>query len=207
MFNHSPRFRVANILLLSATALSPCFSAVAQSDVERDEYERESTDRDAYRTFDDYSYGPKVGDWEVTLAGGGTSDNDFENNVLNLNLDASTYFRTDLSWGIRQGVTVADTPAGSSYNGTTSVFGQYHFGAADSRLRPFVGARLGYLYGDDTEDSFIAGPEAGLRYYVKPEAFLFGRVNYDFLFESGDDASDQFDDGRFVYTVGVGFTF
>ena len=204
MFNTPSPFRVAPALFLSATAMLPCFSAAAQTEVEVEEYERESIEIDAY---DPYAYGPTVGGWEVTLAGGGTSDQDFENNVLNLNLDASNYYREDLSWGIRQGISVADTPGGSSYNGTTSVFGQYHFGGSDSRWRPFVGARLGYLYGDDTEDSFIAGPEAGLRYYVKPEAFLFARANYDFLFNSGDDVSDQFNDGRFVYTVGVGFNF
>ncbi len=66
---------------------------------------------------------------------------------------------------------------------------------------------LGYLYGDGVNETFYGGPEAGLRYYVKSDAFIFGRASYQFLFESGDEIDDQFDDGRFVYTLGVGFTF
>ena len=120
-------------------------------------------------------------------------------------MDASRYFSELLSAGVRQTLSVADSADDRSYNGATSAFGQLHFG--DARLRPFVGVEVGYLYGDDVNDTFFGGPEAGLRYYVKDDAFLFGRVNYQFLFDSGDEIDDRFDDGRFLYTIGVGLTF
>ena len=51
-------------------------------------------------------------------------------------------------------------------------------------------------------------PEAGLKYYVKDETFLYGRVAYQFITEDADDADDQsFDDGTFEYVIGIGFNF
>lgn len=159
----------------------------------------------AGRDVDDSDwYGPQEGEWELTLAGSGSNDKDFETGGFNLEVDASCYFSELLSAGVRQNVGFSDN-AESSWNGSTSVFGQFHFG--DTPLRPFVGLSGGYLYGDDVQDTFFGGPEAGVRYYVKPETFLFGRASYQFLFDSGDEIDDQFDDGRFLYTVGVGFTF
>ena len=162
-------------------------------------------DRDIDRTYDESDYfGPQGGEWEITLAGAGSSDKDFESGGFNIEADLSTYASEAFSYGVRQNVGFVDN-AESSWNGSTALFGQLHLG--DTPLRPFVGLAVGYLYGDDVSDTFFGGPEAGLRYYVKPEAFIFGRAQYQFLFESGDEIDDQFDDGRFLYTVGVGFTF
>ena len=174
--------------------------------IERDRLNRSSyaEERELERSRSD-TFGPGEGSWEITLAGGGSSDRNFDNNVLSATVDASYYFSELLAGGVRQSVTASGNEDNSSWNGATSVFGQLHFG--ETRLRPFVGLEVGYLYGDDVNDTGFGGPEAGLKYYVKDEAFLFARANYQFLFESGDDVEDNFDDGRFVYTVGVGFTF
>ncbi len=166
-----------------------------------------TADRDRERvSVEDRSwFGPEQGDVEITLAGSGSNDKDFENGSFNISADVSTYLTEALSLGVRQTVGFADTLNGSSWTGDTSIFAQLHL--LEGPFRPFIGAGVGYLYGDDVNDSLFGGPEAGFRYYVKPEAFLFGRAAYQFLFDSGDDLTDQFDDGRFVYTVGVGFTF
>ena len=162
-------------------------------------------DRDLDRDYEESDYfGPQGDEWEITLAGAGSSDKDFETGGFNIEVDLSKYASELLSFGVRQNVGFVDN-AESSWNGSTAIFGQLHFG--DTPLRPFVGLAVGYLYGDDVSDTFFGGPEAGLRYYVKPEAFIFGRAQYQFLFDSGDEIDDQFDDGRFLYTVGVGFTF
>lgn len=151
-------------------------------------------------------FGPQGGEWEMTLAGSGSNDKEFESGSFNVDVDASYYFSELSSLGVRQNVGYVDTVAGGdAWNAATSVFGQLHFG--DTPFRPFVGASVGYLYGDGVNETFYGGPEAGFRYYVKPEAFIFARASYQFLFESGDDVTDQFDDGRFLYTIGVGFTF
>ena len=51
MFNTPSPFRVAPALFLSATAMLPCFSAAAQTEVEVEEYERESIEIDAYDPY------------------------------------------------------------------------------------------------------------------------------------------------------------
>lgn len=150
-------------------------------------------------------FGPQEGAWEMTIAGSGGSDKDVETGSFNADIDLSYYFSELVSAGVRQNVGYIDTAGSNDWNAATSVFSQLHFG--DTPLRPFVGVSVGYLYGDGVNDTFFGGPEAGLRYYVKPETFIFGRASYQFLFESGDEIDDQFDDGRFVYTLGVGFTF
>lgn len=149
-------------------------------------------------------FGPDAGSWELTLGGSGSNDQDFDTGSFNLNADLSHYFSRNLSAGVRQSVWYSDF-GGTDWNASTAIFGQFHFG--DGALRPFVGLGLGYLYGDSVQSTFFAGPEAGLRYYVKPETFIYGRMTYEFLFEDSDDISDQFDEGRFVYTVGIGFNF
>lgn len=73
------------------------------------------------------------------------------------------------------------------------------------RFWPFVGVSLGYVYGDAVEDTWVAGPEAGLRYFVNETTFVVGMVEYEFFFEDSDEAEDAFDDGRFVYTLAMGF--
>ena len=77
--------------------------------------------------------------------------------------------------GVRQNVTVAGNEDDRSWNGATTGFADYVFDF--DAFRPFVGVSLGYLYGDDTNDTFIGGPEAGIKYYLKDDAFVFGRVN------------------------------
>ena len=182
------------------------FGSGDRARIERDRANRTAyaNEREVERSRSD-AFGPGEGSWELTLAGGGSSDKDFENNTVSATVDASYYFSELVAGGVRQSIVASGVGDNNAWSGSTSGFGQLHFG--DAKLRPYVGLEVGYLYGDGVNDTFFGGPEAGLKYYVKDEAFIFGRANYQFLFESGDDIDDQFDDGRFVYTFGVGFTF
>ena len=51
----------------------------------------------------------------------------------------------------------------------------------------------------------MAGPEGGVKYFVNNTTFIFGSVQYQFFFEDDDDAEDSFDDGQWVYALGIGF--
>jgi hypothetical protein len=75
------------------------------------------------------------------------------------------------------------------------------------RLFPYLGANIGYLYGDSVEEQFIAGLEGGVKYFVNDTTFITGGVEYQFLFKDTDEVDDNYDDGRFVYIVGIGFKF
>ncbi|MEN9840463.1 MAG: hypothetical protein RL376_263, partial [Verrucomicrobiota bacterium] len=74
------------------------------------------------------------------------------------------------------------------------------------RLRPFVGVNFGGLYGDTTNDTWAAGLEGGVKFYVQPTTFLFALVNYAWTFDNGNKATDNFNDGAFLWSVGVGFS-
>lgn len=156
--------------------------------------------------FDEGFFGPRRGLWEWTLSGAGESDTAFESSGANVTLDANHYLRRFWSVGARQTLGVVENSGDSSWNAATSVFSQYHFGRG--QLRPFVGAEAGYLYGDGVTETFFGGPEAGARFYFRDNTFFEGRVSYGFLLDSDDNAANaRFDEGRLVYTFGVGFSF
>lgn len=162
------------------------------------DYTRERSSRDVL-------VGPYQGAWEFLLGGSGASDQDFDGNNVSVDLTLGYYLTDTVEVGVRQNVTVAGNENDTSWNGATTGFADYVFDL--DAFRPFVGISLGFLYGDDTNETFIGGPEAGVKYYVKDDAFIFGRVNYDFLFDSGDEIDDNFEDGRFVYSIGLGINF
>jgi hypothetical protein len=149
-------------------------------------------------------FGPEAGDWEVTLSGTGSNNNDFEGGSGGMSGSIGYFFTEEIELSLRQSLSVVDFGESSS-SFSTRVAVDYHFDL--DRLRPFIGASFGGVYGDDVNDTFIAGLEGGAKYYVLPKTFLYGLIEYQFFFDDGDDADDNFDDGQFVYTVGIGFHF
>ena len=147
------------------------------------------------------------GTWELTLSGSGASNRDV--NAGNFGIQGSIgYFVLDqLEVVGRQTISYVDNdnfPGGSTSIAFSSALAlDYHFDL--DRWQPFVGAQFGYIYGDDVHDTFIAGPEAGVKYFVNATTFVFASVEYQFLFDEGDDADDAVDDGLFVYGLGIGF--
>lgn len=151
--------------------------------------------------------GPDAGSWELILAGSGSNDKDFDNGSGNINAEVGYYLHEDWAVGVRQSLGIVGGN-NDSWDASTAVFVDWHFWDIGS-LRPFVGASLGYLYGDDdvVDETGTAGLEAGAKWYVKDEAFIYGRMSYDFFFDDSDDVDDGFDDGRVNYVVGIGLNF
>lgn len=152
--------------------------------------------------------GPEAGDRELILSGTGTSANDLDGLGFGV-LGGLGWFYTDqLEFGIRQGVNYQDVPNDSDnvWNGSTRGFVDYHF-IASERARPFIGGSLGYTYGKRVNDSPFAGLEAGLKYFVRPKTFIMGAAEYQYFFDNLGDIDDAFDDGAFVYTLGIGYLF
>lgn len=148
---------------------------------------------------------PVEGSREVTLSGAGGSDNEFDNNIFSLEGSYGVYLSPQSIVGVRQSVGFSDTEGQeSSWNGATRGFFDYHFG---DEIRPYVGAMFGYVYGDGVEETFIAGPEVGIKSYVLENTFITANVEYQFFFEDADNADSRFDDGAFAYSVGMGFNF
>ncbi len=151
-----------------------------------------------------FAQGFSQGDKVLSLNGSGTSDNELDNTDFNIE-GAFSYFFTDRFEGaIRQGFAYADLPGNdNNWAASTRVALDYNFDMGT--LWPLVGVNFGYVYGDAVNDTWVAGPEAGVRYFVNSTTFILGLVEYQFFFDESDDVDDAFDDGRFVYTVGIGF--
>lgn len=155
---------------------------------------------------DNSNVGPREGDWEITLSGNGTSNNDFDNHVFGLTGSAGKYFTDNLLGGIRQSVNFTDVENGDDQtNFATRLFADYVFNMG--RWRPFVGVNFGGIYGENVNDTFAAGPEAGVKYYADQHTFLYVQAEYQFTFKNADQANEAADDGQYYYGAGIGFNF
>ncbi len=180
------------ILAVSSLFLASAFTASAQ-------YQTDTSPRYS-------SFGPDAGDWELTLSGNGTSNKDFDNSLGGVNLSLGYFLSDNLELSVRQAMSYSNgSGGGAEYDGSTFVALDYHFGV--DRLRPFVGINAGGLYGDTTSDTWAAGLEAGLKFYVQPKTFLFALVNYAWTFDDSDGVTDNFDDGAIIWSLGVGYNF
>jgi hypothetical protein len=139
------------------------------------------------------------------LGGSGSSDESFDGTVFNVEAGLG-YFMTDnfeVIW--RQGISYADIPGDDNWNASTRLAFDYNFDM--ETWYPYLGLNVGYLYGDTVKEQFIAGPEAGVKFFVNDTTFITAGIEYQFLFEDASDADDNFDDGRFVYILAIGFKF
>lgn len=156
--------------------------------------------------FAQEDWGFSQGDWAVTFAGSGTSDNDGDNTTISGDAGVGYFFTDSFEVGVRQGLGYTDVEGGNDqWNASTVGFIDYHFDL--NRWQPFLGINLGYLYGDNVNETWIAGPEGGLKVFLVRDAFLMALVQYNFTFDDADEAEEAFDDGRFVYTLGFGINF
>ena len=151
-------------------------------------------------------FGPEAGDWELTLGGTGSNDKDFDNGSFAASGSVGYYFTRALELSVRQSVSYADTEFGDSrWNGSTRLALDWHFDLG--RFRPFIGGNVGGIYGDTVTDSGMAGVGAGVKFYALEKTFIFAAGEYDWFFRRADRADDQFDQGLFVYNLGIGFNF
>lgn len=150
--------------------------------------------------------GPRAGDHEITLSGTGSNDKNFDNGSFGLSGSWGQYLTDTWSWSVRQNVSYSSVADDDSINGSTRLGIDYNF-MPGNRLRPFVGANIGALYGDNVNDTGIAGPELGLKYYIKPQTFVYLQTEYQFQFEDADQIDNQFDDGSWAHTIGFGINY
>ena len=148
----------------------------------------------------------EAGDKAFTISGTGASDKDFDTNTFGTTAELGWFLTNEFELGIRQSVNVlALENADDRWSGATRGFADYHFG--QDSVVPYLGANLGGVYGEDVHDTGAAGLEGGLKFYVKDKTFIALQVEYDWFFDNSDDIDNQFDDGAYFYTLGVGFNF
>ena len=151
-------------------------------------------------------FGPEQGEWETAFAVAARNDRDFDRGRVDVDFHLGYYVTRNLLLGLRQeygwdgGTNVVDTWVAS-----TRAVADWHFDLAE--WRPFVGVNFGYRYGDMVRDTWTVGPQAGLKWYLKQHAFVFGRVEYETFFRRGRDIDEGFRNGNFIYTIGIGLNF
>lgn len=152
------------------------------------------------------AWGMEKGDWDFTLGGGGKSSSDFDQNGGSFNASVGYFLSQHFEVALRQDLTFASGDQGGTTAASTRVALDYHF-KLSPKFRPYIGVNFGGTYGDDVNESFLAGLEAGVKYYVLPKTYVFGHFEYGWNFDDGDEFDDAFEDGAFIYSVGVGFNF
>jgi len=157
--------------------------------------------------------GRRATPWEVTLGGGGTNDEHFDVGNGNLNVGVGYYFNEVFELVVRQSMSYSDDerPGGGDdddvWDFQTRVALDAHLPLG--RFVPYIGANLGYLYGDTrvTNDTLAAGPEAGVKIYLQPDAFLHIGIEYEFFFDTQTNLDDAFETGQVFYSAGFGLRF
>jgi len=155
-------------------------------------------------------FGPYEGDREFSMSGTGNSDKNVDSGSFGVTGDLGWYLRDNMVAGVRQSVNYASIEgegiSDDFWNGSTRGYLNYQF--LEDRARPLIGASLGGIYGDGVNDSFFAGLEFGIKYYVRSKTYILARAEYQFLFDSTSDATDAFqDDAIWAYTLGLGYNF
>lgn len=155
---------------------------------------------------DEGEYDYRGGDREFTIVGSGNSDKDFEGTTFSFEGSLGYFLSEYFSFNIRQGYSYQDfAGGGSDWAASTRLGLDYNFDL--DRFKPIVGASFGGVYGDTITDQFVAGPEAGVKYFANTTTFFLFLLEYQFLFDDASEADDNFDEGRFIYTLGLGFKF
>ena len=144
----------------------------------------------------------QAGDWALTLSGSGSNGPDFDGTQFGLNADIGYFMTKEFEVSLRQTIAYSDLVPGSAWSGSTRVAIDYNFDMG--RWVPYIGANVGYVYGD-VNDTWLAGPEGGVKFFVNSSTYVQLGVEYQFFFDQGSDASQAFSDGQFLYSLGIGF--
>jgi len=154
-----------------------------------------------------HSYVRAAGDREFTLGGSGSVNTSFDDSFGGLNFSFGWYTSETALLTLRQTINYSNSDTeDAQYSGSTRLAFDFHFGGQGA-VKPYVGLNIGGVYGERVRDSFAAGLETGVKYYVQPRTFVFFHVEYDWLFRQGTNIDDTFDDGQINWSVGVGFNF
>lgn len=146
-------------------------------------------------------FGFKKGDWDLTLTGAGSNDESFDQGGFSATGNLGYFIADQWSISLRQSAGYFDndnTDGGSSWTGATRIATNDYFNL--DRWQPYIGATGGYLYGDTFADSWVLGPEVGLRVFVNNTTFIQVSAGYEFFLNGSDDS-----DGQFIYSLGIGF--
>jgi hypothetical protein len=148
-----------------------------------------------------------AGEHEFTLGGSGAVNTSFDDSFGGLNFSYGWYASPTTLLTLRQSINYSNSDTeDAQYSGSTRLAYDWHFGDRGP-MRPYIGVNIGGVYGERVRDTFAAGLETGVKYYVQPRTFVYFHLEYDWYFRQGTNIDDTFDDGQLNWSVGVGFNF
>jgi hypothetical protein len=145
--------------------------------------------------------------WEFTVGGAGSSNEDFDAGGAAASASVGYFFNEVVELSVRQTSGYSDPTAGGSgtWNSASRAALDLHFPLGS--VYPYVGVMGGYAYGDAINDSMMAGPEAGVKIFLKDDAFLLAGAEWQFFFEDSDTFDSAFEDGQLLYVLSLGLRF
>lgn len=145
--------------------------------------------------------------WEFSIGGAGVSNDELDAGAAQLGASFGYYANEVVLLSVRQNGSFSDAgpSASDEWNGASRVAIDFHLPLG--RVAPYAGANFGYVYGETVSDTFVAGPEAGVKFYLQDDAFLQIGAEYQFFFDDDDSLSSAFDDGQVLYGIGLGLRF
>lgn len=152
--------------------------------------------------------GPLRGIQELTFGGSGGSNRNLSDSFGGATASYGVYLNDNWQAVLRQSLNYINPGNGGStrWNGSTRVAADFHFNTTTAAI-PFIGASLGRIYGTALRDTWSGGLEAGVKYYLQRRVFVFGLVEYNWLFQRTKELDNNFGDGQLYWSFGVGFNF
>jgi len=176
----------------------PAPSAITGTEASPREYEIAAPQSDRQRLGQ--------GTWLVQVGGAGSNDQDFDIGGGQLAGTVGFMVADQVEVSVRQTVGfVLRNNADDTWNGATR--GALDLYLVDGPIAPYVGASGGWIYGDTVREDVVLGPEAGIKFFIKDDAFIDLRGQYLFLLDAKDDFSDAFETGSWFYDLAMGVTF
>ncbi len=113
------------------------------------------------------------------------------------------YFICDpLELSLRESVLYSSFPNGTNAVINSRLALDYELGRG--RLRPFIGAEAGYVIGLHSASSLEAGPEIGVRYFLKDSTFVYGAAEWERFFRQSSFRGG-IRQSEIIFSFGIGF--
>ena len=142
------------------------------------------------------------GSWVLGVGGGGntaTVDNGASAFGLTVDIARTGHLLTPIQTGVRQSIAYVNVD-GSQTLLTTVLYNDWTV-LTYKRVDLFAGANVGVTYGN-TKPLWVLAPEAGLRWLLKEDVALVGRIQYGF--DLNNNAHQQ---NSLGYEVSIQFKF
>ncbi|HET6248805.1 MAG TPA: outer membrane beta-barrel protein [Tepidisphaeraceae bacterium] len=147
------------------------------------------------------------GPFEIELGGDGTNGPNFNGFTAAADASIGYFFTDNLELDLRQTAAYSDV-AGVGWDASTDLAIDFNVPLGDqAQWMPYIGANIGYVYGNSVRNTWEAAPEAGVKYFVNSSTFIYVSAEYQFFFNQNSTAGSALRNGQFIYGLGVGFRF